>query len=372
MFILFMISLFFCIYSYAVYPPLLWALSVVFRRKWVAEEYYPYVTIVISAYNEAAVIGKKIENALALEYPPESLEIVVSSDGSTDGTNQIVAEVDDPRVKLMAFERSGKTACLNKVVPQVSGDIVVFTDANSMFPSNVLKKMTRHLTDSQIGLVTGGTIYVDQTGKPEPTGIYAKLEKWTKLRESIIASCVGADGAIFALRKELYQPLSDADINDLVIPLRVVRGGRRTIMAPEVYCVEEAASHGGQAFRRQVRISTRTIWALWHNRDLFSFRQFGFFAFFLWSHKLLRLTMPFWFLMAILLNILLLHFEPAYWVPMILFAGFTLAGIGSQLGWVQGSMAAVCKLFLITGASQFVAWMRVFMGKKDVLWTPQR
>ncbi|MDA8138638.1 MAG: glycosyltransferase [Desulfobacteraceae bacterium] len=343
-----------------------------FRRSWQSGEYFPRVSIIISAYNEAAVIQKKIGNALALEYPSELLEIIVSSDGSTDATNQIVRDFSDPRVKLIAFDRIGKTACLNQVVPQVSGEIVVFTDANSMFPAGSLKRMARHFKDPSIGLVTGGTLYVDSLGNLEPTGVYANLEKWTKVRESVVVSCVGADGAIFALRKDLYQPLSEEDINDLVIPLRVVRGGRRVVSDPTVQCIEEAASQGKQAMRRQVRITTRTIWALYRNRDLFNLKKYGFFAYFLWSHKLLRLTMPFWFIAALVLNIALMGSAAIYWITMAGFMGFLILGVGGLYGWINGSIASICKLFLITGASQFVAWMRVFIGKKDVLWTPQR
>ncbi len=369
---LFILALFLCVYSYAIYPPLLWCLALVFKRKWRSGPSFPRVSIVISAYNEAAVIAKKIKNALALEYPRELLEIIVSSDGSTDDTNKIVTEFGDPRVQLKAFERSGKTACLNRVIPQVAGDIVVFTDANSMFPPEALKRMTRHFKDANIGLVTGGTVYVDRDGRAEQTGLYARLEKWTKVQESIIASCVGADGAIFALRKELYQPLSDQDINDLVIPLRIVRAGRRVIADPQVFCIEEAAGQGRQALRRQVRITTRTIWALYHNRDLFNLKRYGLFALSLWSHKLVRLTMPFWFLAALILNWLLIGTAWIYWLTMVAFAAFILAGIGSMIGWSNGRLPSICKLFLITGTAQLIGWLRVFSGRKDVLWTPER
>jgi len=368
----FILCAFLCIYSYVVYPPVLWGLALIFKRNWRSGEYFPRVSVIISAYNEAAVIHRKISNTLALEYPAELSEIVVSSDGSTDATDQIVQDFDDPRVKLMAFERLGKTACLNQVVPQVSGEIVVFTDANSMFPAGVLKRMARHFKDPDIGLVTGGTLYVDSRGNVEATGVYAALEKWTKVRESAVSSCVGADGAIFALRKELYQPLSEQDINDLVIPLRVVRGGRRVVIDPTVHCIEEAFSQGKQAMRRQVRITTRTIWAIYRNRDLLNMKKNGFFAFFLWSHKLVRLTMPFWFIAAFILNVGLIGSSAVYWFTMSGFIGFIGLGVSGIFGWIEGRIPSICKLFLITGVSQFVAWVRVFLGKKDVVWTPQR
>ena len=219
--IFFLIFLFLSAYSYLIYPCILLLLSIIKQNPWAKENILPIISIIVSVHNEQGVIQKKIRNTLELKYPEDSLEIIISSDGSTDRTDQIVSEINDPHVALLSFERLGKTACLNKVVPAAKGDIIVFTDANSMFPSDLLSKLTRNFADIDVGLVTGWTKYRSQEGEEDSTGIYARLEKWTKDRESMISSCIGADGAVFAIRKNLYRSLDDRDINDFQIPLNI-------------------------------------------------------------------------------------------------------------------------------------------------------
>ena len=278
--IVFILLLVFSIYSYALYPPILWGLQKIVCRPWRKGDQAFSVSLIISVYNEESVIRAKIENALELDYPQELLEIIVSSDGSTDGTHDIVAQFKDPRVVLKSFERLGKTECLNRVVPVARGDIILFTDANSMFPKNLLNNLSRNFIDPDVGLVTGWTRYVKVGGGEEVTGIYSKLEKITKHWESMVSSCVGADGAVFAIRKELYKPLAADDINDFIIPLNVVRQEKRVVLDPEVFCHEEATDSDQKAFRRQVRITTRTLWAIRRNLTFLNFKTHGFFAFF--------------------------------------------------------------------------------------------
>ena len=216
--VLCVVCLFLVVYPYAVYPLSVIALSRVLRREWKKDDDWLNVTLLVSVYNEEGVIKEKIENALGLDYPEDRYEIVVVSDGSTDNTNQIVSSFDDPRVVLKVFDRAGKTSCLNRVVPDVRGEIVILTDANSMFPRQALKNIVRSFADERIGLVTGWTKY--RRGDTEETpGLYSRLEKITKQAESLVSSCVGADGAIFAIRKALFRRLEEADINDFVIPL---------------------------------------------------------------------------------------------------------------------------------------------------------
>ena len=158
----FWVLLFLTIYSYAVYPLILYGVSRVLHRNWHQQNIEPSVSVIISVYNEEAVIREKLSNALALDYPGELLEIVVSSDGSTDRTNEIVSEISDPRLVLKAFtDRLGKTACLNRVVPEARGEIVIFTDANSIFPQDLVRSVVGNFADKDIGLVTGWTKYTD-------------------------------------------------------------------------------------------------------------------------------------------------------------------------------------------------------------------
>ncbi|MFO7461912.1 MAG: glycosyltransferase, partial [Desulfatiglandales bacterium] len=174
---LFLLFVILSAYSYLLFPGLLPILSRIFRKEWTKEDIFPPVSVIISAYNEEAVIEQKVRNSLALVYQEDRLEVIVSSDGSTDRTEEIVRRYEGKNVRLIRQEpRTGKTACLNKVVPEAKGEIVVFTDANSMFPPDLLGKMVRNFADRDIGLVTGWTKYQKQGGGEERTSLYAKFE----------------------------------------------------------------------------------------------------------------------------------------------------------------------------------------------------
>jgi cellulose synthase/poly-beta-1,6-N-acetylglucosamine synthase-like glycosyltransferase len=348
-------------------------LSRVFRRGWVKEETFPRVSIIISAYNEEAVIAQKVENALSLDYPKDRLDIIVSSDGSTDRTNSIVSAVKDSRVVLFAFEeRVGKTACLNRVVPGASGDIVLFTDANSMFPKDLLKNFVKNFADPTIGLVTGWTKYQKPGGQEETTGVYAKFEKWSKVKESLISSCVGADGAVFAMRKELYKPLKDYDINDFIIPLDVIRQGRRVVLDPNVFCFETASEGAGKEFNRQVRITTRTLGAIRRNLEFLNPLEYGSFAFLLFSHKVMRFLVPFFIIGAFFTNLMILDQSPVFIVFFLIQTVILIWGILSLSLSLDGRISGILKFFLTTLCAQAAGWLRMLMGVKDTTWKPQR
>jgi cellulose synthase/poly-beta-1,6-N-acetylglucosamine synthase-like glycosyltransferase len=359
-------------YSYALFPPLAWLLARIAGRGWVTGAQTPSLTVVVSAHNEEAVIADKLCNTLEQDYPPDLLEVVVSSDGSTDRTDEVVAAISDRRLRLRRFPRLGKTACLNRVVPESRGEIVIFTDANAFFPDGLLRALVRSFADPEVGLVTGSTRYRPAEGLDNSTGLYARLEHYTKLWESQVSSCVGADGAVFAMRRSLFRELASDDINDLVLPLRVVEDGHRVILDPDAGCFETATDADAQAFRRQVRISARTIRALGRHLSLLDPHRFGTFAFFLLSHKVLRLLAPFFFMGALGTNVLLLTRSTAYVVPLMGFGVFLAAGLVGLTGRSSSRLVSLCKTLLLTLAAQAIGWWRVLSSRQDTLWTPQR
>jgi cellulose synthase/poly-beta-1,6-N-acetylglucosamine synthase-like glycosyltransferase len=371
--VFFWVCLFLAVYPYLIYPFLLVAWSRIGRRRWHQRDAFPTVSMIISVHNEEGVIREKIENALALDYPEDRLEIVVVSDGSTDDTEKIVSSYPDRCVVLKAYERAGKTACLNRAVAEVESAIVVFTDANSMFPQQALKKIARNFADERIGLVTGWTKYRRPGSEEEEApGLYARLEKVTKEGESLVSSCVGADGAIFAIRRELYRRLEDYDINDFVIPLNVIGQNRRVILDPEVYCLEEPSEGAMKEFRRQARITNRTLGAIRRNARFLNPLRYGTFTIFLLSHKVLRFMVPF-FAAGLLLASLGLMLSSAFYV--LVFAGlclFILAGVAGGLGLSESKSVSLCTAFLLTNLAQLVGWLRFVTGRADTLWTPQR
>jgi cellulose synthase/poly-beta-1,6-N-acetylglucosamine synthase-like glycosyltransferase len=295
--IAFFISCFMVVYPYVVYPVLLKILSLFRRLNLLSKEDTPRVTMIISAYNEEDVIAKKIENTLALDYPKENFEVIVVSDHSTDRTDEIVKRYESRGVILLSQPtRKGKTAGLNAAVQKAHGKLIVFSDADSMYEPSALKIIAGSFAgDKSIGLVTGSTNYVSEgQGKMVvTTSMYARLERFIKKYESLLGSCVGADGAIFGMRKSLYEPLQDDDINDLVLPLTVIKQGRRVVLLEQLRCTEAPAVDESGEFRRQARITNRTLTALFRHAELMNVIKYPLFSFEVISHKLLKLSAPF-------------------------------------------------------------------------------
>ena len=368
--ILFYVLLTLSIYSYVIYPLLLRLVKPLFSVEISLGEKTCPATIVISAYNEADVIAKKIENTLALEYPDGALEILVVSDASTDGTDEIVRQFSDRDVVLISSEtRRGKTAGLNTAVARANGDIVIFTDADSMFPRDALRKLSEYFNDDSVGLVTGSTSYLaeGEEGIARSTGIYAKLEKLIKHLETSSGSCVGADGAIFAIRKHLYLPLRDDDINDLVIPLNVIRSGKRVVLREDLVCLEPPSADEKGAFSRQARITNRTLRALFRNLGLLNFIKFRGFSFKLVSHKFIRLSTPIFMLALIPLNLILLGDGDQFLLFMsgqIAFYGFAL--LGSKV-----SMLRPFNHFVLVQIAILYGWYSYIRGENMVTWNPR-
>jgi len=367
---LFYILIVLSIYSYVIYPLLLKLLKPFCDFEIRSGDDTCSVTIIISAHNEAAVIGKKIENSLALEYPDSELEIIVVSDGSTDETDQIVSQYADRNVILISSEiRRGKTAGLNTALTRANGEIIIFTDADSMFRIDTVKKFSEFFNDDSVGLVTGSTSYLFQgeEGMAHSTGVYTKLEKLIKHLETLSGSCVGADGAIFAIRKHLYRPLRDDDINDLVIPLNVIRLGKRVVLREDLVCLEPPSADEKSAFSRQARISNRTLRALFRNLDLLNFLKYKNFSFKLISHKYIRLSTPLFMLALIPLNLFLLEEGNQFvffMIAQIVFYGFSI--VGSKIGLFKSFHH-----FVLVQIAILYGWYLYLKGDSMVTWNPR-
>ena len=368
-------------YSYAGYPALLWVVSQLTKRNTDGrtaneEESLPSVTLIISAYNEERVINDKITNALSLEYPKDLLEIVVVSDGSSDRTTQVVSGFANRGVVLRHYEgRIGKTACLNKAVPLATGRIIVFSDANSTYDRGTVKALIHPFQDSTIGFVTGWTKYgsgEDVTASAS-IGIYSKLELVTKELESKVGSCVGADGAIFAIRKELYVPLKNYDINDFVIPLAINKQGYRGVLERTAFCFEKDAGGTKGEFHRQVRITNRTIRAIINHCQLLNPFKFGLFSIEIFSHKLCRFLVPFFMIVLFASNLLLAPRSGFYLMTLIsqvlFYGGAGATAIVPEAG-VLSRLAEAAKTFIVVNLAILLGWMKYLQGETYITWSP--
>src|SRR6266480_5579660 len=340
-------------------------------------KHLPSVTLIISAYNEEKVIGEKIENALSLDYPRELLEIVIVSDGSIDRTSKFVLEFAQRGVVLRHYEgRIGKTACLNRALPLAAGGIIVFSDANSTYGKGALRALLRPFQDNTVGFVTGWTRYGAGNGAaPDSLGLYSRLELMTKELESRLGSCIGADGAIFAIRKELYVPLKDYDINDFVIPLSINQQGYRGVLQREAICFEKDAGGAKGEFQRQVRITSRTIRAIVNYRQLLNPFRFGLLSFELFSHKVCKFLVPL-FMVALLVSNLLLAERGSFFLVALIAQGiFYVAASAASFvpkGSLLSRMIEAARTFVVVNAAIALAWVKYLQGETYTTWSPTK
>ena len=219
------------VYHYVGYPLTLMLLSRMRRPAALqTSETLPTVSLIISVYNEEAVIRSKIENALALDYPVDKLEIVVASDGSTDQTCEIVREFKSRGVTLYhQDDRRGKNGALNGAASRVTGDVLVFTDANGMFQPNAIRELIRPFADPRVGSVCGELIYQNpnQNLVAEGYNHYWRYDQWLKTLESRLHSLLGANGSLFAVRRELNEWLDPRISNDMVLPIKIANRGQK-------------------------------------------------------------------------------------------------------------------------------------------------
>jgi cellulose synthase/poly-beta-1,6-N-acetylglucosamine synthase-like glycosyltransferase len=370
------------VYAYVGYPVLVGLLARAVRRPDRTAPIEPSVSILVAAYNEAGVIGDKIRNALALDYPADRLEIVIASDGSTDGTAAIardaVPAADQtplhPTIRVIEFERNrGKIEVLNDAVPQLRGEIVVFSDASSMLRPDALRQLVRHFADPAVGAASGvyHVLNADAASLGRQEDLYWKYETFLKLQEARLGTLTGAHGSLYAMRRELYPFPPARTINDdFVIPTGVLRHGCRIAYEPAAIACEEAREMEG--FGRRVRITAGNIAQLREARSLVS-RPFALFCFL--SHKAGRVFVPMALVTMLAANALLVA-RPLYAALMagqLAFYALALVGAFGRLPWKPLRLPAY---FCMINAAFFVwAWQRLTGrraaggGKPGVVWT---
>ena len=322
-------SLLFILYPYIGYPLILWIkriFSTQIELK-LNSAYYPLVSVVIAAKNEQVNIERRIRDILQQSYPKDNLEIIVISDGSTDKTNDIVEKLaleiksqsNTPAIKILSyFPSQGKSIALNTGVKNASGEIIVFADARQRFHIDAIKNLVLFLEDQEVGCVSGELEFegnVAGEGKPE-MGIYWRYEKWIRKQESYSGSMIGATGAIYAIRKALFEPMpADTILDDVLIPMTIVCKGFSAIFNEDAKAYDQQTSNIAEEWRRKVRTLAGNWQLLSINKSLFIPWQNPLWFRFI-SHKFLRLIVPF-FLPIVLLSCALIQ-EPFYRVLTII------------------------------------------------------
>jgi biofilm PGA synthesis N-glycosyltransferase PgaC len=322
------------LYAYVGYGAVIWLISRFIHRPPHFSERLPSITLIVAAYNEEEVIVSKIKNSLALDYPEALLEILVVADGSTDNTVQAVSAYARQGVRLeFSPERRGKIHAVNRVVPLSHGEVLVFSDANSMFEPSSLRKLVRHFGDPAVALVAGEKRIVNDLGTVSAgEGLYWRYESWLKCLDARVSSVLGAAGEIFAIRKAHYEPpAADSIIEDFVLSMSLVKQGWRVAYEPEAISLESASPNAKEEFKRKVRIVAggwQAVFRLW---PLLTPR-YGMVAFQFVSHRVLRwMVVPFLLPLIVLLNMSLVARAPYAALLGLQIAFYTLAAVGWML-----------------------------------------
>src|SRR5262245_36151611 len=302
--IVFWISVIAIAYTYLGYPLLLVFISRFWSKPVVQREFLPSVPVIIAAYNEERDLAQKLENTLALDYPKSKLEIIVTSDCSTDRTDEIARSFAARNVRLhRQLERLGKTAAQNEAVAKARGEIVVFSDATTHYQPDVLRVMMPAFADESVGCVTGRVIYhgVQNSSVGAGTQSYWDYEFFLKKHESNVCSLIGVCGCMYAVRRSAYIPLYNDACSDFIIATTMVQQGLRAVYVPEAVCMEEPNRQTRRELAARVRIISQTFADLWRNRSVLNPLRSGFYAVQLWSHKIMRYLVPL-FLIAIFIT----------------------------------------------------------------------
>lgn len=379
--VLFWLALGVCIYVYLGYPALMAVLARLRARPVARAAVRPAVSLLIPAYNEAEVIGDKLENSLELDYPREFLEILVVSDGSTDGTGAEVLRFADahPRsIRLLRRERAGKAFALNHGAEQARGDILVLTDANALLDRDALVRLVEPFADPDVGGVCGRKRYRTETGGDATgygEGLYWRFDQWLKEKESRVGSVFAADGALYAVRRRLYVPLADpAQADDIAISTRIVLQGSRLLFEPAAVAWERAPKEGREELRRKIRVTNHSVRALWNlGRSLWTS---GFYSVELLSHKLVRHLLPFFLILVFLTNLVLAPTAPAYRLlfgGQLLFYLLALAGFLLRHGRLgRWKLLSVPYYFTLVNLAALLGILSILKGERRARWEPRQ
>ncbi len=332
------------------------------------------VSFVISAYNEANIIAEKIENTIALDYPKELLQIVVLSDASEDGTDEIASRYQEVEL-IRQSPRHGKSAGINASFNQFNGEVIVFSDANAIYQKDAVGHLVRHFEEARVGYVVGCQKYQSGGGDAQKSeNTYWDFELKLKAWESRLSSVVGGDGAIMAVRQELFSPLLPDDINDFVLPLRIVAAGYQGRFEPLAVCYEEAAPSFRGEFRRKVRIVNRSLRAVSRVPNSLNPIQVGIFSAQLFCHKVIRWFTAYLMLGTLITSSLLAVDGSRFFLAMLLvqlaFYGIALLAIGTPLGRYRPAMLVY--YFCLSNIAGGIGVFSFVLGRKFETWTPQR
>ena len=371
-----------CLYTYLGYPALLKLLGMVSRRRSSrapSGKPLPRISIALPVYNEASVIAATIERLLAVDYPADRRQILVVSDASTDGTDEIVAGFAARGVELLRQpRRAGKTAAENAARRHLTGEIVVNTDASVGIDPAAIKHLIAAFDDPTVGVASARDVSVSSLDERANSGegAYVGLEMGIRALETEVHGIVGASGCLYAIRADLHmQPLPDGLSKDFASALIAREHGWRAVSVPQAVCYVPRSASLKQEYRRKVRTMTRGIATLGHKRALLNPFRYGVFAWMLFSHKVCRWIVP-WALLGIL-GVMAAWAFTSVLAAALLVAGIVLV-VPGLLAWLRPDAVSMPRVLALPGyvvagnVAALHAWVRVLTGRHAPVWEPTR
>jgi glycosyltransferase involved in cell wall biosynthesis len=372
-------SLALILYTYLLFPLIVLVRALARPKPFEQRDTEPSVTLIIAAHNEAGSIGDKLDNTMGLDYPADRLEVIVASDGSDDGTNEIVDQYAD-RVRLLALPRNGKASAMNAAIGEASGEVIVFSDANSTYAGDAIRALVRPFADPSVGGVAGNQRYraIEQQRGNGAGGeqAYWSFDRLLKVAESRAGNAISATGAIYAIRRSLVGVVPDGVTDDFAVSSSIIAQGYRLVFAPDAVAYESPAASGGAEFGRKVRVITRGLRGVLVRRELLNPLRFGFYAVQLLSHKVLRRLMVIPLLLVAGTTGLLWSRGAIYRfaaIAQVVFYALAAIGIafeGSQLA--RRRILAAPAYFVMVNAACLVAIWNLLRGRRIDRWDSPR
>ncbi len=358
-------------YAYFGYPLLLTLVGKIIGRESYRGHiaYAPNISVLIPVHNESSIIREKLENTLQLDYPLEKIEVLFISDGSTDGTNEIIHEFENEWIKLIEVEqRGGKANALNTGLNEANHDIIVFSDASIMLDKNALKALSKPFQDKEIGCVSGEDHIAEASGE----GAYGRYELWLRNLESRIHSVVGASGSFYAQRKHLCKPFGEGLAPDFLSVLTTVESGFRAISEPRATGYMRSVSNPVDEFNRKIRTLIRGMTALFHKKNLMNIFRYRSFSLLLISHKLIRWLVPFFLILMLLSNVTILsnEFYTVIFFFQVMFYLLAALSFYNFFGIGRYLISKISLYFTLVNLSILIAWIKYWRGTRQEIWNP--
>lgn len=372
----FYFTAFLCGYSYFIYPLVLKMLP---RRVATREPgqgaQLPRVSLIITAHNEEKRIGEKLDNTLEIDYPAERLEVIVASDCSTDATDTLVGGYAERGVRLVrADEHKGKEYAQLCAIRASDGDIIVFSDVATRIPPQALRLLVGYFEDPQVGAISSEDQFVSAEGKLVGEGAYVRYEMWLRRLESERAGLVGLSGSFFAARRHVCDDWDIYSPSDFNTALNCAKQGLVAVTSPDVVGIYSDIKDPGLEYRRKMRTVIRGVTAVGRHPEVLNPVRMGWFAFQVWSHKIMRWGVP-WFMLVFAVLTLALQGQGIVYTAALL-AQLLFYGLGI-VGWLFGAArentaVRIVFFFIQTNLALAQATLAYLSGKRMTVWAPSQ